>query len=138
VLLLTTLLIINKLLMLKGMNMRYLFTLAVAGMLALAGCSSGTVASNTAAVGTVASTVTTDANTILTVAEATLAAYKATSNPNAAVVAEATKLLSAAQTVVNQYGPEASVAVSAAGALATYLLTAAPGNGVTPASIPAS
>jgi hypothetical protein len=117
--------------------MRYLIALPVAGMLALAGCSSGTVATTTATAGTVATTATTDANAILSVAEAALAAYKATSNPSASVVAEATKLLSAAQAAVTQYGPEASVAVSTAGALVTYLLTAAPGNGVTPAAIPA-
>jgi len=108
-------------------------------VLALAACAGETPAQSVATATTTATndvaTATGTAQTIVTVAQAALAAYKATSNPNAAVVAEATKLLNTAQADITQYGPEAATAIAAAGALSTYLLTAAPGNGVTPASV---
>lgn len=115
------------------------YAASVGALLALAGCG-GLTAANVGSATTTAENDVTAAegyvNADLTVAEAALAAYKATPNPSQAVITEATKLDTEAQAAANQYGPEASAAIAAVGSLTTYLLTAAPGNGVTPASVP--
>jgi hypothetical protein len=108
--------------------------------LGLAGCdkpsATTTVTADTATATNAVSTITADTNEGLTIAEAALAAYAATKNPSQAVLKEAQKLDTAARNAVTQYGPEATVAIAAASALAEYLLTSAPGNGVTPSTVP--
>jgi hypothetical protein len=108
------------------------------GIIALAGCAgqAATVATETTKTTAVVSTAEATASTALTVAEASLAAYEATKNPNAAVIAEATKLDTDARAAIAAYGPEATEAIAMANALAEYLLTSAPGNGVTPSTVP--
>jgi type IV pilus biogenesis protein CpaD/CtpE len=114
--------------------------LVIAGLaaFALAGCASQakTVATDTATATSDVSKGVTYADEALTVAEAALNAYKLTANPNKNVIAEAEKLDAEARAAIGQYGPEASTAISAVGALAEYLLTSAPGNGVTPSTVP--
>ena len=104
--------------------------LSAATTLALAGCAGSsatdTLATDTAAAAAGVAIAITYANTALSVAEAALAVYKATPKPNGAVIAEAQKLDAAARASITQYGPEATVAIAAVGALATYLLTSAP------------
>jgi hypothetical protein len=114
--------------------------LAAAAALALAGCASeaATVAGDQATAMKFLDTGLLDASSGLKVAEAALTAYEATPNPNAAVVAEAQKLDGEARAALAQYGPEANTAFAAAGKLATYVLTSAPGNGVTPTTVPTS
>lgn len=110
--------------------------------IALAACAgqsaTQTVAADTAAASAGVSKVITYADTALSVAEAALAVYEATPNPNSAVIAEAQKLDAAARAAITQYGPKATTAITAVGALVTYLLTSAPGNGVTPSTAPSA
>jgi hypothetical protein len=86
----------------------------------------------------------TKADVALAVVADTFNVYKNTANPSQTVIAEATKLLTAAQAAVaaSDAAPadtaRQAAEASAIQSLATYLLTAAPGNGVTPASATAS
>jgi hypothetical protein len=109
-------------------------------LLALAGCASGaaTVSSDAATATAGVSTAVTDATVALTVAEAAMYAYASTKNPSQSVIVEAAKLDSAAHAAINQYGPEATTAIGAVAALAEYLLTSAPGNGVTKTTVPSA
>ena len=100
----------------------------------LAACSGPQVASTTSTASTDASMGVTDANAILAVANGALTAYEATPNPSQAVIVKAKSLLATAQGYLTTYGAQSQLAISAAGVFAEYLLTAAPGNGVTPAS----
>jgi hypothetical protein len=86
----------------------------------------------------VTSAVVADAPVLIAAASSVLANYKATPNPNPAVVTEANDLLAAAQAADVTYGATSSEALSAAAALTAYLLTSAPGNGVTPSTVPVS
>lgn len=87
--------------------------------------------------------LTTSADTAIMAAFATaegaLTAYEATPNPSQAVVTKAGTFLATAQNALTAYQGQPTDATKAAAAaavaaLTTYLLTAAPGNGVTPAS----
>jgi hypothetical protein len=93
---------------------------ALTGALAIGGCAA----------------VVADAPTLIASATSLLDAYKATPTPSQAVIAEATKLLSAAEAANTTYGATSSEALSAAAALTDYLATSAPGNGVTPSTVP--
>jgi hypothetical protein len=109
--------------------------------LLLASCDSSQLAqvnTDTTKIESYVATGTTDANSIIKVATAALLAYEATPNPSAAVVNKANGFLNDATAAVAQYGPKAATAVAAAGSLATYVLTSAPGNGVTPSTSPVS
>ncbi|MBW4023632.1 MAG: hypothetical protein HIU92_10935 [Proteobacteria bacterium] len=114
-------------------------TITVAAALALTGCAGpslpGTLAADTAAASAGVTKAVTYANTALSVAESALAVYEATPTPSGVVIAEARTLDATARSAITQYGPEATVTIAAVGALATYLLTSAPGNGVTPMSV---
>ncbi len=103
-------------------------------LIGLAACSGNQVADTTSTASADASTAITDANAILAVANGALTAYEATPNPSQAVIAKAKSLLTTAQSYVTTYGAQSQLAISAAGVFTEYLLTAAPGNGVTPAS----
>jgi hypothetical protein len=102
--------------------------IAITGLIALslAGCAG--------CAGISASTAAQDATALLSVASDVLAAYKATPNPAPSVISKAEQLLASAQAAISAYGSTSSEASAAVAALTTYLLTAAPGNGVTPAS----
>jgi hypothetical protein len=107
---------------------------------ALAACAGAAakVETDTAIAQKYVATGVTDANEALAIAGGAFAVYKNTPNPSAAVVKEATQLQSEAQTAIAQYGPESTQAIGAAGSLLAYLLTSAPGDGVTPSSVPTS
>jgi hypothetical protein len=112
--------------------------IAFGAALLLAGCAgqAAQVTKDTAVATTDVSKVTADANEALAIAQAAFAVYKASPNPAPAVVAEGNKLEAEAQAAIAQYGPEATTAITAAGSLLAYLLTSAPGNGITPSTVP--
>jgi hypothetical protein len=105
------------------MNARILIVgCALGGMLALGGCTAAEIAA--------------DAPTLIASASQILDNYKATPTPSQAVIAEATKLLAAAEAANTTYGATSSQALSAAAALTAYLATSAPGDGKTPSTVP--
>jgi hypothetical protein len=99
--------------------------LTMAGMVTLGGCTAAVTAA-----------VVADAPTLIATATTLLDNYKATPTPSASVVAEATDLLAAAEAANSTYGATSSQALAAAAALTAYLATSAPGNGVTPSTVP--
>ena len=104
---------------------RFIVGFGFLSALALGGCSAATTAM-----------VVADAPTLIAAASSLLTNYKATPNPNAPVVAEANNLLAPAEAANSTYGATSSQALSAAAALTAYLATSAPGNGVTPSTVP--
>lgn len=82
-----------------------------------------------------------DIETGIAAAIASLNVYAATKTPSQSVIATAQTAITAAQTAYAAYSanPTAPLKAAAASALASvtvYLLTAAPGNGTTPAVVP--
>jgi hypothetical protein len=96
--------------------------LTMAGMVTLGGCT--------------AAEVVADAPTLIATATTLLDNYKATPTPSQSVITEATDLLAAAEAANATYGATSSQALAAAAALTAYLATSAPGNGVTPSTVP--
>lgn len=108
------------------MNIRTIAAAAGIGtVLILGGCAASTTAALVA-----------DAPSLIAAGEALLTAYEGTPNPSAPVVSEANQLLAAAEAANTTYGATSSEALAAAAALTAYLATSAPGNGVTPSTIP--
>ncbi len=77
-----------------------------------------------------------DAPALISASQHLLAQYEATSNPSQSVIAQANKLLAAAQSANATYGATSSQALAAAAALTAYVATSAPGDGVTPSTVP--
>lgn len=98
---------------------------ALSGSVLLAGCTAATTAA-----------IVADAPAIIAAGQALLVAYEGTPNPSAPVVTEANQLLAAAEAANSTYGATSSQALAAAAALTAYLATSAPGNGVTPSTVP--
>jgi hypothetical protein len=94
----------------------------MAGMVTLGGCTAAMIAA--------------DAPSIIATATTLLDNYKATPTPSQPVITEANDLLAAAEAANSTYGATSSQALAAAAALTAYLATSAPGNGVTPSTVP--
>lgn len=109
--------------------------LVVASILGLAACTS---------TGSLTPAATADLATALTDAHLALTVYEATPLPAANVVKLGDELYQTANAAYGAYEANKNDtaaqadAAAAIAALTTYLLTAAPGNGVTPASVPAA